>query len=325
MPGDQIAAHCDGIPRNINNICFNALTLGYAKRLQLIDGSTVGEVMTDLDMELLRSPSGSAPSLSQSCSPSLDSLEPPDELNYRDRYSAAPRHLTKIAKRVTPDEQADDHAIPLTSDNDSNATERILQRDSSDLAGTEMPSEPKAPPEIAVTYPGSAGTTNAGAAARPDPREIKVEKGRKGGSGRPNSTAFLRSELNVFPFKYKTQTREWLAEPPDNFLQFKGHRAGSPVVSISDRGYRRFSSEKFCGLPISNFRQIIQAQSRFEDDDESEEVWERVALESALRDPDRPKKHTPLSNSRFGRPSQKTHRYSLRAQRPQLRVQRAGS
>ena len=95
--------------------------------------------------------------------------------------------------------------------------------------------EPKAPPEIAVTYPGSAGTTNAGAAARPDPREIKVEKGRNGGSGRPSSTAFLRSELNVFPFKYKTQTREWLAEPPTTSSSSKATEPDPPVISISDR------------------------------------------------------------------------------------------
>lgn len=285
---DQIAAHCEGIPRNINNICFNALTLGYAKRLQRIDGSTVSEVMTDLDMDLLRSPSGSAPSLTQSCSPSLDSLEPPDELNYRDSYSARPRDWTKIAKSVTTDEQAEGHAIPLTSGNDSKATEGILQRDSSDLASTEMPSESKAPPEIAVAFPGSAGTTKARAAAMPDPREIKVEKARNGGSGSPSSTAVLRSELNVFPFKYKTQTREWLAEPPTTTPSSKATEPEPPVISIIDRGYQTFSSEMFCGLPISNFRQTIQAQSLFEEGDESEGELEAKALGSALPDSDFP-------------------------------------
>ena len=53
----EITAHSDGIPRNINNICFNALTLGYAKGLEQIDGSTVSEVLADLDMDALRSPS----------------------------------------------------------------------------------------------------------------------------------------------------------------------------------------------------------------------------------------------------------------------------
>src|SRR4029077_5220715 len=47
---ELIAAHSGGIPRNINNICFNALTLGYAKRQKQIDASIVCEVLADLDI-----------------------------------------------------------------------------------------------------------------------------------------------------------------------------------------------------------------------------------------------------------------------------------
>jgi general secretion pathway protein A len=279
---DQIAAHCEGIPRNINNICFNALTLGYAKRLQQIDGYTVREVMSDLDMELLRSPSGSAPSLTQSCSPSLDSLEPPDELNYRAPNSAGPRDWSKIAKSITADERGEGHPIPLGTGNDSKATERILQ------LGRATPSESMAPPEIAVTYPGPDVTTNARAAAMPDSRNIEFEKARNGGSGRPSSSPALRPEVDVFPFKYKTQTREWLSEPPTTSSSFKATRPDPPVTSIIDRGYRTFSSEKFCGVPISNFRQTIQAQTLFEDGDASEGELEEKTFKSALPEPDFP-------------------------------------
>jgi len=50
-----ITAHSAGIPRNINNVCFNALTLGYSKRQKQIDVSTVHEVLADLDLEALSS------------------------------------------------------------------------------------------------------------------------------------------------------------------------------------------------------------------------------------------------------------------------------
>src|SRR5579871_321461 len=48
---DLIAANSKGIPRTINNLCFNALTLGFAKRQKQIDADTMYEVMADLDLD----------------------------------------------------------------------------------------------------------------------------------------------------------------------------------------------------------------------------------------------------------------------------------
>jgi general secretion pathway protein A len=45
-----IADHSEGIPRNINNLCFNSLSLGCALRRKPIDGDTVREVIADLDL-----------------------------------------------------------------------------------------------------------------------------------------------------------------------------------------------------------------------------------------------------------------------------------
>jgi general secretion pathway protein A len=45
-----IARHSEGIPRNINNICFNALTLGCALKRKTIDSDVIKEVMSDLDV-----------------------------------------------------------------------------------------------------------------------------------------------------------------------------------------------------------------------------------------------------------------------------------
>lgn len=46
-----IARHSEGIPRNINNICFNALSLGRVLKQRTIEKNVVREVLNDLDIE----------------------------------------------------------------------------------------------------------------------------------------------------------------------------------------------------------------------------------------------------------------------------------
>jgi general secretion pathway protein A len=48
-----IAARSRGIPRNINNLCFNALSLGCALGRKMVDGEIVLEAVRDLDVEPL--------------------------------------------------------------------------------------------------------------------------------------------------------------------------------------------------------------------------------------------------------------------------------
>lgn len=47
---DLIHQHSGGIPRNINNLCFNALSLGCATQHRSINAATVEEVLRDLDL-----------------------------------------------------------------------------------------------------------------------------------------------------------------------------------------------------------------------------------------------------------------------------------
>jgi len=49
---DLIARHSGGIPRNINNLCFNALSIGCALRKDTIDAAIVREVIDDLKVNL---------------------------------------------------------------------------------------------------------------------------------------------------------------------------------------------------------------------------------------------------------------------------------
>lgn len=52
-----IAEISDGIPRNINNLCFGALSLGYALQQRTIDADVIREVVADLDLSKLASDS----------------------------------------------------------------------------------------------------------------------------------------------------------------------------------------------------------------------------------------------------------------------------
>jgi general secretion pathway protein A len=49
-----IAEHSEGIPRNINNLCFNAMSLGCALKRKRIDRDIIMDVIADLDLEPLR-------------------------------------------------------------------------------------------------------------------------------------------------------------------------------------------------------------------------------------------------------------------------------
>jgi hypothetical protein len=56
-----IARESQGIPRNINNICFNSLTLGCALQRNTIDVEMVREVLADLDIDLPVNPAQNSP------------------------------------------------------------------------------------------------------------------------------------------------------------------------------------------------------------------------------------------------------------------------
>jgi general secretion pathway protein A len=51
-----IAEHAGGIPRNINNICFNAMAIGCAMQLRSIHAAVIEEVLSDLDLAPLSAP-----------------------------------------------------------------------------------------------------------------------------------------------------------------------------------------------------------------------------------------------------------------------------
>ena len=61
----MIAAHSEGVPRSINNLCFATLSIGCALKSKVIDASIVKEVLVDLDVKRLGSRSEAATSKPQ--------------------------------------------------------------------------------------------------------------------------------------------------------------------------------------------------------------------------------------------------------------------
>lgn len=74
-----IASGSEGIPRNINNICFHTLTLGFARDQRVLGAALAEEVLADLDVTTLASASasdteGACSPLSKACCPSVEEI-----------------------------------------------------------------------------------------------------------------------------------------------------------------------------------------------------------------------------------------------------------
>jgi hypothetical protein len=70
----ETAEFTQGIPRNINNLCFNAMSLACALRQKTIDTSIVREVISDLDITQHVSELGSAGSNAQAATGGEDGI-----------------------------------------------------------------------------------------------------------------------------------------------------------------------------------------------------------------------------------------------------------
>ena len=58
---ERIADFTEGIPRNVNNLCFNALSLAYALKKKMVDLDVVKEVISDLDITRLTTETARVP------------------------------------------------------------------------------------------------------------------------------------------------------------------------------------------------------------------------------------------------------------------------
>lgn len=81
-----IHSRSEGIPRNINNLCFHASTLAFANDQQVIDAATLNEVLDDLDMEKLGSGADSKLAVATESQPEgfVDPAQLAEATNYED-------------------------------------------------------------------------------------------------------------------------------------------------------------------------------------------------------------------------------------------------
>lgn len=73
----EICEFTEGIPRNVNNFCFNALSLACALGQKMVDSDMVREVISDLDISRLGSGAPGVPEAIQIPAPRQARVEPP--------------------------------------------------------------------------------------------------------------------------------------------------------------------------------------------------------------------------------------------------------
>lgn len=78
-----IALSSEGLPRNINNLCFNALSLGSALQLKPIDRDVIRQVIGDLDLGSRRKRGAVAPKAEQSAPEVIRGFTPGDRSKER--------------------------------------------------------------------------------------------------------------------------------------------------------------------------------------------------------------------------------------------------
>src|SRR5579863_9695986 len=112
---DDIARFTQGIPRNINNFCFNALSLTCAMQKRLVDSEIVKEVIADLDISKLTSDGSS------SLTPGFDvpyqpSRQPPVSSNGQNNHeilspAEAAAYMQQVALKLKNWQDSLDNAI----------------------------------------------------------------------------------------------------------------------------------------------------------------------------------------------------------------------
>ena len=88
---EQIGRFTEGIPRNVNNFCFNALSIACALHRKVVDLEVVREVISDLDISKLTSKEASHPPSNGTAIP-VNKVDAPVSVgrNGRDRASLTP-------------------------------------------------------------------------------------------------------------------------------------------------------------------------------------------------------------------------------------------
>jgi general secretion pathway protein A len=100
-----IADFTEGIPRNINNFCFNALSLAFAMRQKTVDAAIVQEVISDLDITQHVSDSwSSGPSTVMGAPGEHDRIDH-EPLRHLDRDADGNEHTDRMETLFSPSQR----------------------------------------------------------------------------------------------------------------------------------------------------------------------------------------------------------------------------
>ncbi len=130
---ETIAEFTEGIPRNVNNFCFNALSLAYALQKKLVDGEIVKEVIADLDISKLTSGKPLMPdpppnyqpqaSIAQSRGPNNgDILSPAEAAAYMQEVALKLRNWQQSLEKAVTDMRRMSPPVPQVAPEPSNGT-----------------------------------------------------------------------------------------------------------------------------------------------------------------------------------------------------------
>jgi general secretion pathway protein A len=272
----EITAHSDGIPRNINNICFNALTLGYAKRLEQIDGSTISEALADLDMDVLRSPSAATSMATQDFLSPPVALDPRRAVAQQEPYYSA--RTARTGRGATANPQPESKSVSALSTDEVNFPGVLSRAGAGDLGAVRSTLENKA----ALGAQDHAANQDTVRTLPPDRMvrqvpnggNMPVEQTRTVAPEALHSAGLIWSEMHKPAGKYQPPVREWFALPPAP-KPVPNPPATGPEPSVSNCHRARPNSsdvlhEEFCGLRIDKFRETIRSQAPSDDSAESE-------------------------------------------------------
>jgi general secretion pathway protein A len=139
---DLIAAGSKGIPRTINNLCFNALTLGFAKRQRQIDAETVREVLADLDLDGLTVHHSTSQDAAEEALSSFDGISPSSDLTYQDFHDAVRAAWGNGAPIKTEIGPAQDRPLRVGSNGAARPVDAVVRMslDTNSSSGSSEPS-----------------------------------------------------------------------------------------------------------------------------------------------------------------------------------------
>lgn len=139
---DLIATHSGGIPRNINNICFNALTLGFAKRQKQIDASIIFEVLADLDIEGLGSQPQAPGQVPRDSLSSFDGLLPTDGYTYQEFRLAVRTAWERGSEAKVEEAVVKSDPAPVAPNNGHASVDALFQTSVGPQEASESPIDP---------------------------------------------------------------------------------------------------------------------------------------------------------------------------------------